>query len=89
MLRAFRWSILTKTFFSYFKGEPRASLRSVIVSALTRGAEISGVLQRRLGYGDRLSSKWTMRFKPHQTLVDQAVGVNSRDNLRHRNAMSA
>jgi hypothetical protein len=49
------------------------------------------VLQRGLGYGDRLFPNWAMGFKwvPDQTLVDEAVGVNSRVKLRHLDAMSA
>jgi hypothetical protein len=49
------------------------------------------VLQRGLGYGDRLFPTWSMGFKrvPDETLVDEAVGVNSRVKLRYLGAMSA
>jgi hypothetical protein len=49
------------------------------------------LLQRGLGFGDRLFPNWTMCFKhvPDQTLVDEVVGVNSRVKLRYLDAMSA
>jgi hypothetical protein len=66
-------------------------LESPIVLALTRGTEISVSSSGGLGYGDQLFPHWTMGFKrvPDQTLVDEAVGVNSRVKLRHLDAMAA
>jgi Sensors of blue-light using FAD len=60
------------------------------ISVDPRHRDVS-VLQRGLGYGDRLFPNWTMGFKrvPDQTLVDEAIGINSRVRMRYLDAMSA
>jgi hypothetical protein len=60
------------------------------ISVDPRHRDIS-VLQRGLGYGDRLFPNWTMGFKrvPDQTLIDEAIGVNGRVKMRYLDAMSA
>jgi hypothetical protein len=60
------------------------------ISVDPRHRDVS-LLQRGLGFGDRLFPNWTMGFKrvPDQTLVDEVVGVNSRVKLRYLDAMSA
>ncbi|SNS24024.1 Sensors of blue-light using FAD [Tardiphaga sp. OK246] len=60
------------------------------ISIDPRHRDIS-VLQRGLGYGDRLFPSWSMGFKrvPDGELIDEAVGVNSRIKLRYLDAMSA
>lgn len=60
------------------------------ISIDPRHRDIS-VLQRGLGYGDRLFPSWSMGFKrvPDEELIDDAVGVNSRVKLRYLDAMSA
>ena len=60
------------------------------ISVDPRHRDVS-LLQRGLGFGDRLFPNWTMGFKrvPDQTLIDEVVGVNSRVKLRYLDAMSA
>lgn len=78
-------------FLQALEGEPENVIEVYgRISVDPRHRDIS-LLQRGIGYGDRLFPNWAMGFKrvPDQTLVDEAVGVNGRVKLRYLDAMSA
>jgi hypothetical protein len=78
-------------FLQALEGEPENVIEVYgRISVDPRHRDIS-LLQRGIGYGDRLFPNWAMGFKrvPDQTLIDEAVGVNGRVKLRYLDAMSA
>ena len=78
-------------FLQALEGEPENVIEVYgRISVDPRHRDIS-LLQRGIGYGDRLFPNWAMGFKrvPDQTLVNEAVGLNGRVKLRYLDAMSA
>jgi hypothetical protein len=78
-------------FLQALEGEPSAVIEAyerISIDPRHRGIE---VLQRGLGYGDRLFPAWSMGFRrvADSKQIDQAVGVNNRVKLRYLDAMSA